>query len=314
MDAHVHLVVVLIHYAYHLLIGVARGDAHQSGELADAEIHMHDIVAGVHFLQLLHRESHLSAARRVGTQTVFMETVEYLVVGEHADAQGVVGKATVERLLHRLKGHRFGRNLRAVGHLLVLRHLVEDVAQTLVLLLAVGKDIQLIPFQRVVFERAQQEVKVLVEKRLRGGVESDGSLWRAGGRSPELDALEPCHAFGEDAARDEVAFHLHLLHYLALLHLGSPFEPFGHGLLGEALAVGVFYHVMHEGDVLRRHKGVFGQELEEGNLFGNKPGKLRHDVHLVHLSLGELRLHLKGAYCVYLVAEEIYAVGVLVTE
>ena len=141
MNAHVNLVVVLVNDAYHLLVGVAGGNAHQSGKLSDSEIHVYDEVAGMQFLQLFHRECHLSAARGIRPQIVFMEAVEYLVVSEDADTQFAVGKSPVECFLHRHECYRFACHLRAVGEFFVSRHLVKDVAQTLVLLLAVGKDI-----------------------------------------------------------------------------------------------------------------------------------------------------------------------------
>ena len=65
VDAHIHLVVVLIHDADHLLIAVAGRHTHQSAELSDTIIHMHDEVAIIHLLQLLHGERHLSGSCRI---------------------------------------------------------------------------------------------------------------------------------------------------------------------------------------------------------------------------------------------------------
>ena len=95
MDAHVHLVVIGIDDADDLLVllGVGRwvlgvggndGHSYQSGKLSDAQVHMHDIVAGFHLLQFLHRERHLAVAGSIRTEVVLMITVEYLVVGEKA--------------------------------------------------------------------------------------------------------------------------------------------------------------------------------------------------------------------------------------
>ena len=96
MDAHVHLVVIGIDDADDLLVllGVGRwvlgvggndGDSYQSGKLSDTQIHMHDIIAGLHLLQFLHRERHLAVAGGIRTEVVLMITVEYLVVGEKAE-------------------------------------------------------------------------------------------------------------------------------------------------------------------------------------------------------------------------------------
>ena len=65
VDAHIHLVIVLIHDADHLLIAVAGRHTHQSAELSDTIIHMNDEVAIIHLLQLLHGERHLSGSCRV---------------------------------------------------------------------------------------------------------------------------------------------------------------------------------------------------------------------------------------------------------
>ena len=141
VDAHIHLVVVLIHDAYHLLIAVANGNTHETGKLSDAVIHMYDEVARLHFLKFFHGERHLSAACGIRTETVFMEAVEYLMVGEDAHLHVIVGKAAMQGFLHRLEIYRRDAYHSAVSQFLVLRHLVEDIVKALVLLLAVSKDI-----------------------------------------------------------------------------------------------------------------------------------------------------------------------------
>ena len=60
-----------------------------------------------------------------------METVKYLVVCEEADAQVIIGKALMKRLIYRRKDES-----------LILR--LKDLLQTLVLFLAIGKDIDLV--------------------------------------------------------------------------------------------------------------------------------------------------------------------------
>ena len=99
MDGDVHLVVVLIDDAYHLLIRISSGDAHQSAKSPYTKIDMHDEIAGLHLLQLFHRQGEFSCPRPVALETVFMKTVEYLMVGEEADAQVVVDESFVQREL-----------------------------------------------------------------------------------------------------------------------------------------------------------------------------------------------------------------------
>ena len=96
MDRHVDDVATLIVEAYHLLVGVTHGHAHQAAELADAEVDVHDEVAGFHLLQLLHRECHLARSGCVRLQVVLVEAVEYLMVGEEAQTQVVVGETFVQ--------------------------------------------------------------------------------------------------------------------------------------------------------------------------------------------------------------------------
>ena len=129
MDAHIHLVVIGIDNAYHLLIAVPLGNTHQSGEPSYSEIHMHDIVARLHLLQFLQGKRHLSRTGSIASQTVLMEAVEYLMIGEQTDLLVIVNKSLMECLVHRHEGNG------------LLRHTVEDLAQTLLLLGAVGQDI-----------------------------------------------------------------------------------------------------------------------------------------------------------------------------
>lgn len=68
-----------------------------------------------------------------------MITVEYLVVGKEAEFQRVVGKTLVERMVN-------GNKLN------VRTSIFEDILQSLLLLLTVGQDIQLITFQQIVLQ------------------------------------------------------------------------------------------------------------------------------------------------------------------
>ena len=126
MDGDIHLVVVLIDDAYGFLVTVADGCAHQSCELAHSEIYMHNVVANLHLLQFLHGECHLAGASGVGLETVAVEAVENLVVGEEAQAQGIVGKALVYGGIYGCEG---------VAH---------DFLESLLLFLAVGENEYLI--------------------------------------------------------------------------------------------------------------------------------------------------------------------------
>ena len=140
--AHVHDVAVLVYDAYDLLVGVAGRDAHQTSELTYAEVYVYDEVAWLHLLQLLHGECHLAGPCGVAAQAVLVETVEYLVVGEEADAQRVVGESVVKRVVYGGEGEILALGFHLIG--------VEDVAQTACLLLTVGEDVELVAHQHVV--------------------------------------------------------------------------------------------------------------------------------------------------------------------
>ena len=99
MDGDIDGAPTLVDNLDHLLVGVALRHAYQSTELTDTMIDMHHIVADLELLDLLKCQCHLAGTCLVGAQVVLMETVEDLMVGKHAEAQVVVGKALVERFL-----------------------------------------------------------------------------------------------------------------------------------------------------------------------------------------------------------------------
>ena len=92
---------MLVDDAYHLLIAIAAGNAQQSSKFADAIIHMHQEVTILHFLNLFHGESHLASTSTVALEIVFMETVEYLMVGKEASMKVVIDKSFMQSLVDR---------------------------------------------------------------------------------------------------------------------------------------------------------------------------------------------------------------------
>ena len=93
VNGNIHFVVVLIDNADYLLIapiGVSgRGRhryTHQSAEFAYSVINVHKKVAGLHLLYLLQGDGHFAHPGTVALEAVFMEAVEYLVVGKEAHA------------------------------------------------------------------------------------------------------------------------------------------------------------------------------------------------------------------------------------
>ena len=99
MDADVDGSPTLIDDFDHLLIAISLRHTDQSAELADAVVDVDDVVAHLKLLYLLQRQCYLAAAGTVALEVVLVETVEYLMVGKHAELQVVINKTLVQRLL-----------------------------------------------------------------------------------------------------------------------------------------------------------------------------------------------------------------------
>ena len=156
MDRDIHLVIILINDANRLLkttIGIRQ--SHQSSKLSNAKIDMNNEVAGLHFLQFLHRQRHLAGTGAIATKGIFMEAIKYLMVGEEAELQIVVGKSLVKGLIYRLKLDPRMSVIRAC--------LVKDILQTLLLFLTVGENIEFVSSRDIVFQRLLQQLKILME-------------------------------------------------------------------------------------------------------------------------------------------------------
>ena len=65
MDRNVHNIVVLIHQAYHFLIGFACRNTHQTSKLTNAKVYVDKEIAWFHLLQLFHCKCHLSLSSLV---------------------------------------------------------------------------------------------------------------------------------------------------------------------------------------------------------------------------------------------------------
>ena len=156
VDGYVDRVAILIDDLDHLLVTIPLGHAHQSCKLTHPMIHMHHVVANLELLDLLQREGHLTTARLVALQVVLMETVEDLVVGKDTDVQVVIDKTLVESILDGIEGYfcLLGKN----------------IFQSLILLLTVGTDVDLVALGVIVGEGLLEQIEVLMEEGLDGGV------------------------------------------------------------------------------------------------------------------------------------------------
>jgi len=156
---------------------VAAGNAHETNELPHPVIDVNHVVAGLKLADFLEGERHFCVSRVVGTQIVFVEAVEDLMICVERGADRLVAETFVQREVD-------GGEKRAFGSLTGgLHQLGEDVAQTLLLLLAVGQDESALTVGEIFDKGVQHLLKVLVEQGLGLGVEDNSRhLLAAGGR------------------------------------------------------------------------------------------------------------------------------------
>ena len=127
MDGHVDGIVVLVREFDHLLqLAVGCRHPDQPREATHAVVDVDHEVAGFELHEFLEGQRHLGVACVVGLEVVLVETVEYLVVGQPALAQGVVHKSLVQGALHGLEGR-------------ALSGLLENVLKAFGLLRTVGQ-------------------------------------------------------------------------------------------------------------------------------------------------------------------------------
>ena len=295
--AHIHDVAALVNYAYDLLVGVAHRHTHQSAKLADAKVDMHDKIARIHLLQLFHGERHLARPCCVALQTVLMETVKDLMVGEEASPYGVVGKALVQRVVHGCEGQVLAFCLYLVR--------VENVAQTTCLLLAVSKDVNLVAHEHIVGERPCEQLKVFVKQRLRRDLKRYCCLWCAERLVTHVYSSEGSNAFLEACAANQLCVAAQRPHDLFLLLFCGALQALCHSLLRKSFVVDACYCVGHISQIFHSHNGVGREETGQGHLLLRHLGKLWHNLHRVFLVLRQLILNVECAYGVDLVAEEV---------
>ena len=128
MNRHIHLVIILVDDANHLLIAIARWNTNQSTKLSDSKINMHNKVARLHLLQFLHRQRHLTGTSCIGSQIILMETVEYLMVCKETTFFVLINESLVNGLLHRHESNLITTQLLTI----------KDIFETLLLLLAIS--------------------------------------------------------------------------------------------------------------------------------------------------------------------------------
>ena len=159
MDAYIDNVTMLVYQPYHLLVAIARRNAYKPCEFAYSEVYMNYKIAWLHLLKLFHCQGHFTSTSLFRAKTILMKTIEYLVVCKETSMQLMVNKAFVQRL-----SNRFKRNIgsyRTAGNTWLG---IKDFSQTLVLLLAIGQDVEFISLKKIVFKRLNQQIEILMEQ------------------------------------------------------------------------------------------------------------------------------------------------------
>ena len=290
---------------------VAAGNAHETDKLPHPVVDVNHVVAGLKLADFLEGERHFCVPRVVGTQIVFVEAVEDLMIGVERGADRRVAETFVQSEVD-------GREKCALDLLTGgLHQLGEDVAQTLLLLLAVGQDESALSAGEIFDKGVQHLLKVLVEQWLRLGVKDDGRHFLAAG---DRLCARTAHPLPENGP-----FQLRLQLFSTYqqtrggktcidfreLHLG------GGGLLGECLLGKTFvedllHAIAHKTEIVRHDDGALRQIVGEGNEqlafffdfdVGNNHG-------LGHNGTRQLRLHLERVDTLDLIAEEVDAIGV----
>ena len=286
MYRHVDYVATLEVDADGFMIGVADGHTHQTAKLAYTVIDMHNKVARLHFLQLFHSECHLARTRSVALEVVLVVSVEYLMVGEEAQAQVVIGKSLVQSMVDGCEVESVGYTQRfRIGRPTGMRvaqslHLiaVEYIAQTTCLFLRIGKDIELVALKQIVFERLCKQLEILVKQRLGRNVERYGGLRSARRLRTELHRAKTAYFLAESGGRNEVVLLTHVAYYLLLFHLGGTLKTFGKGLTGKSVVVYLLYRRAQIQSVFHHEHGVVGQHCGERLLLFGCTGQLGHDA------------------------------------
>ena len=163
-----HIVIFIHQFDEFLLLTICTRHAHQSSKLPYTVIHVYDIIAGFKLHEFLKRQCEFSVAGAVALEVIFVETVEDLVVGKEGDAQRLVNKSFVQGVQDGRKGEGFS-------------HVLKDGAQTLRLLLAISKNVEVVTISLQLSECGAQEVEILVEQGLKFDVETHNGIRRRAG-------------------------------------------------------------------------------------------------------------------------------------
>ena len=92
VDTHENNIFILINQLDNFLRRIAIRQADKSCKPSDTMVGMHNEVAGLELVQLFQSQCHLTSPCLVTFQIIFVETVEYLMIGKETTTQRIIGK------------------------------------------------------------------------------------------------------------------------------------------------------------------------------------------------------------------------------
>ena len=283
VDGYEHLVVVRIGELYHFLHLAVDVRAHQSAELADTVVDVHNVVAHFNLRQFLQRKGEFARTHTVALERIFVETFENLVVGEDARFQVVVDVAFVQGFQHRLE-----RDFVAA--------VLENHPQAFELRLVVRKYVYFVAILFKVLERLADDVEILVEHALQRGAERKSCIVVATVADRIVDVAERIHCRTEHIGIYHVAHGVHV----AFAGNDGTFRYGFRGHCTDTLAQPFL--------VVENQQGVLADEVEQRLVGSGIAADVVDHANVVDLLFRELCFDIEGTDTFNVVAEEVETV------
>ena len=290
VNGHKHDIIILINQFDNLLCGIAIGQTYQSGKLPDAMVDVHHIVTRFELAEFFQRKGHLTASRPLTPKIIFMESVKYLMISEETSFQSMVSESLVQSLVHISKGD-------------IVSTFLENVLQTLGLLLAIGTDIESISFRHEFTETTAHQLEILMKNRLSLSIESKGSLRCTRRLVAKLDTAEIQGLHHEIASVNQVLGNTQQFPLILLISSQCQRR--------NGFFVNLVNMFPNPEEILHGQNTILRDKLEERHeLPTARHVQLGHNGNALFLFLRQLGIYLKRTDTVYLIAEKVDAVRI----
>ena len=144
---------------------------------------MNNKVTNLKLLYLLECQRHFTATGLVALKVVLMESVEYLMIGKETHFKIIIDKTLMQSFFNRGKTN-------CAMFALCLGTLRKDILKTLILLGTISKNIELITLLKISIERLEQQLEILMEKRLYRDIKTNNTAIGHRRTVTKLDATE----------------------------------------------------------------------------------------------------------------------------